>query len=108
MMRILAALFVWFGSPVALTKFEFLRPRRAASRFICSTKFSSLPAMPSASAIDASLPDCTIMPCSSSSIATALPGSRNMREPGARQAFSEIVTDCDSVTRFWRKASNAT
>jgi hypothetical protein len=29
-----------------------------------------------------------------------------MREPGARQAFSEIVTGCDSVTRFWRSVEH--
>jgi hypothetical protein len=49
----------------------------------------------------ASLPDCTINPCSNCSTVTCDPASRNMREPGARQAFSDTVTRCSSVMRFW-------
>ena len=45
------------------------------------TKASSLPAMASASAMQASLPDCTIMPCIRSSTVTGCFGSMNMREP---------------------------
>ena len=49
----------WSGSgrPVALVKFEPVRPISSASWFIIEAKVSSVPAMPSASAIAASLPD---------------------------------------------------
>ncbi len=78
----------------------FFMPRRSASRFIIATKASSDPAIRSASAMQASLPDCTIMPRISSSAVTGRRGSMNMREPGARQAFSETLT-CSSRASFF-------
>ena len=70
----------------------FFMPRRAASRFIICTNTSSLPATASASAMQASLPDCTTMPRISSSTVTGLRGSMNMREPGAFQARVDTFT----------------
>ena len=81
-------------------------PRRAASVFIFATNASSLPPASSASAIDASLPDCTIMPRSNSSTDTARRGSMNMREPSARHARSDTLTICDGVIVFARSAPN--
>ena len=46
-----------FGRPDALRKVEFVRPSSRASAFIFSEKASSLPAIASAKAIVASLPD---------------------------------------------------
>jgi hypothetical protein len=48
--------------------------------------------MVSASATQASLPDCTITPRMSSSTLTGLLGSMNMREPSMRQALVETGT----------------
>ena len=67
-------------------------PRRCASRFIICAKFSSPPAMASASAMQASLPDCTIMPLIRSSTFTCVPTWMNMREPPVFQARSETGT----------------
>jgi len=67
-------------------------PSRAVSAFIFATNASSLPPTSSASAIDASLPDCTIIPRSSSSTVTGMRGSMNMREPSAFQAACETGT----------------
>jgi hypothetical protein len=88
-----------------LTKCVPARPSRVASRFICSTNFSSLPAMSSASAIDASLPDWMMTPCRSSSTVTALRGSMNMREPSAFHARCDTSTICDGVMVFARRAA---
>ena len=64
-------------------------PRRWASRFIRCAKTASLPATASASAIEASFPDWTIMPLSNSSTLAGLLGSINIREPIAFQAASD-------------------
>ena len=61
-------------------------PSRSASRFMSWHEHFLAPAIASASAMQASLPDCTTMPLISSSTVTGLRGSMNMREPGARQA----------------------
>jgi hypothetical protein len=85
----------------------FARPRRAASAFIFSANAASLPAMSSASAIEASLPDCTIIPRRSSSTLTAFFGSTNIREPSACHAAVDTVTGCDGVIDLSRSAANA-
>src|SRR2546430_12378209 len=77
-------------------KWVFFMPSRAASRFIICAKTSSEPAAASASAMQASLPDCTTMPRISSSTATGRLGSTNMREPGARQARDRKSTRLNS------------
>ena len=71
-----------------------------------ATNASSLPPTSSARAIDASLPDCTIMPFISSSTVTDLRGSMNMREPSAFHAFCETFTICDGTMAFCRSAPN--
>ena len=81
-------------------------PRRSASRFIIPANASSEPAICSASAMQASLPDCTIMPRISSSTLTGFFGSMNMREPGARQARSDTFTCCSSASFFSFSAAN--
>src|SRR6266850_8078098 len=87
-------------------KCVFFMPRRAASRFIICAKTSSEPDVASARAMQASLPDCTTMPRTSSSTATGRLGSTNMREPGARQARTETVTCCSGEIFFSRSAEN--
>ena len=86
------------GKPVAVAKRVFFMPSRAASLFMRSTNASSDPAIVSASAIAASLPDCTIIPCSNSSTLTAFFGSMNMREPSARHALADTVTICEGAS----------
>ena len=78
-----------WGRPVAFSKWVFLRPRRAASLFISWAKASSEPAMASARATQASLPDCTIMPWSNSLTVTGVCGSMNILEPGTFQALGD-------------------
>ena len=58
--------------------------------------------MASASATQASLPDCTIMPWSSSFTVTGVWGSMNILEPGTFQAFGEtgMVWSRDRVLPF--------
>ncbi len=63
--------------------------------------------MASASAMQASLPDCVIMPCNSSSTFTGFLGSMNMREPGCFQARSDTGTTWSSVSVFCFSAENA-
>src|SRR5690349_521464 len=72
------------------------------------TNSSSLPDTSSASAIAASLPDCTISPRTSSSTVTALRGSMNMREPAAFHARGDTFTICDGVIVLARSAANTT
>ena len=60
------------GRPVALAKRVFVMPMRCAYWFISAANASSLPATCSASAIAASLPDCTTMPFSISSSGAVL------------------------------------
>ena len=83
-------------------------PRRAASRFIICTNASSLPATASASAMHASLPDCTTMPRISSSTVTGLRGSMNMREPEAFHARGETFTCWSGAILRSRSATNTT
>ena len=86
------------GKPVAVAKRVFFIPSRAASLFMRSTNASSEPAVVSASAMAASLPDTAIMPCSNSSTLTAFFGSMNMREPSTRHALVETVTICEGTS----------
>ena len=85
------------GQPVEFLKLVFFMPRRLASRFIAPAKASSEPAINSASATQASLPDCTIMPRNNSATVTGFFGSMNMREPPIFQARSDTGTVCSSV-----------
>ncbi len=89
-------------------KLVFVIPSRCASRFMTCTKASSDPAIASARAMQASFPESTIMPWSSSSTVTFLLGWMNMREPPERQARTETGTGWPSVTCFCRRAENAT
>ena len=77
--------------PAELRKLDAFMPRRCASRFIICAKLSSLPAMASDSATQASLPDWTIIPLIRSSTFTCVSTWMNIREPCAFQAFSETV-----------------
>ena len=58
-------------------------------RRISWAKASSEPAMASARATQASLPDCTIMPWSNSLTVTGVCGSMNILEPGTFQALGD-------------------
>ena len=81
-------------------------PNTLAWAFIISTKRSAVPPTPSAKAMVASLPDCTIMPLTRSSTGTFIFGSMNIREPGIFQARSLTGKVCfKSILRDLR-ASN--
>ncbi len=69
-----------------------------------ATKASSVPPTTSASAIDASLPDWTIMPRRSSSTETARRGSMNMRDPSAFHARCDTSTICEGTIALLRNA----
>jgi hypothetical protein len=75
-------------------------PSRCACAFIICANASSLPAISSASAMHASLPDCTIMPRINSSTVTGFLGSMNVREPSAFHARSDTGTGCVSWICF--------
>ena len=81
-------------------------PSAAACWFISSTKCSTVPPTPSASATVASLPDCTIIPLIKSSTGTCIWGSMNMREPGIFQARTLTGSVCVSASFLARRASN--
>jgi len=68
-------------SPVTFLNAVFFKPQACAWRFIRSTKFSTEPPTPSASATEASLPELTIMPRSRSLTLGVLRGSMNISEP---------------------------
>ena len=55
------------GQPVEFVKFEFLRPISFPSSFNSFANNSSLPEIASATTMQASLPDCTIIPLIKSS-----------------------------------------
>lgn len=90
---------VRLGRPVASMKWELVRPSFCAVVFIMSAKASSLPAICSARATLASLPDWMMMPCSRSLTDTWLPTLMNIREPPVRQACSLTVTRSFSPMR---------
>ena len=79
-------------------KLVFFMPSFCACLVISCANKSSDPAIASASAIDASLPLCTIMPRISGSTAGVCLGSINMREPSAFHARSDTGTVCVSVS----------
>src|SRR6267378_2110314 len=82
-------------------------PRRPASRFMRSTNAGSEPATASARAMQASLPDWTIIPCKSSSTVTGFLGSINMREPAVRHARSETRIVCPRASDLPLSAAKA-
>ena len=89
---------MWFGSPspVAFANVDLVRPIRRASSFIMRAKAASLPAMPSPTHIDASLPDCTAMPWISSLTVTLVLTGTIIADvpdgaPPLRQALTLIV-----------------
>ncbi len=83
-------------------------PRRPAYSFIICAKAGSVPPTFSASAMVASLPDCTIMPLMSTSAGTLLPTCTKVREPSERQACSLMVTGSVSFSRFSFRALKTT
>src|SRR5450631_4563365 len=92
------------GSPLELPNVDFGKPISRARSVILAANSASLPAMPSARTMQASLPDCTIMPCSRSSTEILLLIAANMVEPcdGApplRHAFSLTVYSSVSLMR---------
>ncbi|MND84152.1 hypothetical protein D3C80_760360 [compost metagenome] len=80
-------------------KWLLVMPSFSAVVFIMSAKASSLPAMCSATATLASLPDWMMMPCSRSLMVTWVLTWTNMREPPVRQACSLMVTG--SLSPIW-------
>ncbi len=98
----------WY-SPVAFLKTDFLRPRRRACSVMASANLHSLPPSLSAMAIEASLPDCTMMPLSISSTLAVLPSGTNIADvrdgaPPVRQAYSLIITSVSGVISPARSA----
>ena len=88
--------------PVALRNCDLVRPSAWTRSVMILAKLASSPATASASAIAASLPDCTIRPCRMSPSFTRLWTMANMVEPPEtppplRQAFSEIEISVSSV-----------
>ena len=91
-------------SPVGLVKCDWVSPSSLARLFIMSANAPSVPASPSASAIQASLPEAIITPRSRSSTFTRLLIAANIAEPpeGApplRQACSLMVNSSSSLMR---------
>ncbi len=82
-------------------------PISAARRVICVAKASSVPPRFSATTMQASLPDCTMMPWISASTGTVLPASTNIREPPIAWARAETLNSVSFVTRPSRIASNS-
>lgn len=82
--------------PVTFLNCVFFRPQAWPWRFIMSTKFSTVPATPSASATAASLPLCTISPRSSSLTLGVILGSMNITEAPPLRSF-QARTDTGSV-----------
>ena len=87
------------GQPVAFMKVLPVSPSSRARSFISSAKASSLPDRPSATTMQASLPDCTMMPRIRSSTRTCEFTSTNIFEPPIRQAFSETGSSSSSDRR---------
>ena len=97
------AVLLWPGSvrPVTFLNAVFFRPQACACRFIIATNWSSVPPTASASATDASLPDWTIMPCSSSCTVGVIVVSMNISEPPPLRS-SQARSDTGI---FWSRAS---
>ena len=88
-------------------KVEPVMPSSRARLVICSAKAASLPASPSATTTQASLPDCTMMPWIRSPTVTLVPASTNMREPSIDWACGLTRNSVSLVTRPSRIASNS-
>ena len=91
-------------NPSALVKVDFSRPISRARLVNSAPNAVSLPAIPSAMAMQASLAESTMMPWMRSSTLTSLWIAANMVEPwdGApplRQAFSLILKVSSSLSR---------
>jgi len=89
------------GSPFELVNTDCCKPISRARWVILTANSDSVPAMPSASTMQASLPDWMIMPCSRSSTGILLLSAANIVEPcetapPLRQAFS--LTEYSSVS----------
>ena len=76
------------GQPLAFLNVLLVRPSSWPRLVICSLKASSVPPSASATTMQASLPDCTMIPCRRSSTRTRDPTSTNIFEPPLRHAFS--------------------
>ena len=76
------------GQPVAFRNVLLARPISRARRFISSANAASLPEMPSAMTMEASLPDCTMMPRNRSATLTRVLTMTNILDPPMRHAFS--------------------
>jgi hypothetical protein len=90
------------GQPEAFLNTVPVMPSSFAFLFMRSAKLSSVPAMPSATTMQASLPDSTIMPLIRSSTVTSVPGSpTHIVEPwrDMRQAFSLTWNLLSSLSR---------
>src|SRR5215475_13575474 len=83
---------LWSGScrPVELMKCDRVRPSSRARLFIISANCGSLPAMPSASVMQASLPDCTMTPYRRSVTFTRLLSGANIAAPPRVLADQEL------------------
>ena len=83
-------------------------PSSRALAFISATKALSEPEMPSASTMQASLPDWMIMPRSRSSTRTSLPSSTNILEPPIFQAVSDTLKVVSMVISPFLSSSKTT
>ncbi len=107
-------LLVGSGNPLELPKVDLAMPSSRARLVMKSVaNVCSLPAMPSASAMQASLPLGMIAPCSRSSTETLLLIAANIVEvpdgaPPLRQAFSLIRYSSVSLMSPFLMASNTT
>ena len=97
--------------PEELAKFVLSIPISAAFSFIISTKFSSVPAIPSAKATQASLPETIIMPFNNSSTVTESFTIINIDEYplwDSLQAFLETINSSDKDIFSFLSKSNTT
>ena len=105
----------WSGSgkPVALTKFDPVRPISCPSLFIIWAKLVSVPATPSASAMAASLPDWMMTERTRSMTGIFEFSTANMVEPPdlappSRQACSEMKNSSVGWSFFCCRRSKTT
>ena len=90
-----------------MRKADWVIPSSWARLVISSAKVASLPARPSATTTQASLPDCTMMPWTSASTGTFFPASTNMRLPSIDWACGLTSNSVSMVTRPSRSASKS-
>ena len=96
-----------FGQPLALAKVLSVMPSALARSFIWRAKASSVPASPSATTTQASLPERTTMPLINSSTVGRSVSLRNMVEPCIDLAWDETGKRSSRFTRPSRSASNS-